>query len=619
MRLGAARAALCAALIGLSGCSLLPTASAPAATPATSATPTTPAPAAAASAAATNAGVRVDIDAPAELKALLERHLDLVRLGKIDRSEVDESEWLRLIDATPAQVKELLQTEGYFAPAVDLVREADSVRLIVKPGQRARISRVSFEVQGALQEAATRGEPYAASTLAVLRSAWALPAGADFRNAGWSDAKATALARLRSAGYATASWLGTSADVDAQKQEVHLFIVADSGPLFRVGELQVEGRVRQDAETVRNLANTRAGAPASEALLLDFQDRLQKSGLFEAISVTLDPDPERAASAPILVRLREAPLQVWTFGLGVSANSGPRASVEHVWRRVFGYAATSRNKFEWGQKRQAWEGEVSGMAGEGLYRNLVGGAVENLITATDTVLSQRVRIGRAQDTTRLERLFFAEAERSVRKPDGGTKATTLALSGNFHGGWRDLDSVVLPTEGATLGIQLGLGRSRTTDAETGPFSRAYGRLVGYRPLGASWYGQARIELGRVFAKSTVTAPESQLFRAGGDESVRGYAYRSLGPLVDGAVGSGRVLATGSLEVARPISRDLPSVWGAAFIDAGNAADSLRSLSPAIGYGVGVRWRSPVGPLRLDYALAHETKKGRLHFSVGIAF
>ena len=604
-------AVLCLASAMLSGCSMFPKTAGTAPGPAAAA--------AAASAPALPSAVRVEIDAPGNLKALLERHLDLVRLGRIDRADVDESEWSRLIDATPAQVRDLLQTEGYFKPTVGMERERDSVRLSVDPGQRARIGRVTFEAQGALQEDAERGDSYAAGTRAALRSTWGLPAGADFTNAEWSSAKANALARLRAAGYATASWVGTGAELDPATQEVRLFVVADSGPLFRMGDLLVEGLVSQDGETVRNLANTRRGAPATESLLLDFQDRLQKSGLFEAISVTLDPDPEKAASAPVLVRLREAPLQVWTFGLGISNNAGPRASVEHVWRRVFGYAATSRNKLEWGQKRQAWEGEVSGMVGPGLYRNLVGGAIENLETDSDTALSQRLRIGRAQDTPRLERLFFAEAERSVRTPANGDRATTLALSGNFHGGWRDLDSVILPTQGATLAVQVGLGQSRSTAAESGPFSRTYGRLVGYRPLGASWYGQARIELGRLFAKSTVTAPDSQLFRAGGDESVRGYSYRSLGPLVDGSVGGGRVLMTGSLEVGRPISRDLPSVWGAAFIDAGNAADSMRNLDAVVGYGLGVRWRSPVGPLRLDYAWAHETKKGRLHFSVGIAF
>jgi translocation and assembly module TamA len=118
----------------------------------------------------------------------------------------------------------------------------------------------------------------------------------------------------------------------------------------------------------------------------------------------------------------------------------------------------------------------------------------------------------------------------------------------------------------------------------------------------------------------VLAPESQRWRAGGDDSVRGYAYRSLGPLdANGNVDSGNVILTTSLELARPFSADLPSVWGAVFVDAGNAADSFSGMKLALGYGVGVRWRSPVGPLRLDVAYGEEERRWRLHFSVGIVY
>ena len=575
--------------------------------------------------------VRIEIDAPGDLKKLLERHLDLVRLGRADsevkREDIDDTEWSRLIDAAPAQVRELLQTEGYFSPQVSVERtpgraagQPDLLRLQVQSGPRTRVTRVTIEVQGELERASAAADPYAASTLAKLRDGWALPGGSDFRNTSWTSAKASALARLRGAGYANANWAGTSADVDAERNEVRLFLVADSGPLFRLGELQIDGLVVHDVNTVRNLANARAGQPVTDALLLDFQERLQKSGLFENVSVMLDSDSEKASSARVVARLSEAPLQAYTVGVGISANTGPRASVEHSWRRVFGYAASSRNKIEWGQKRQFWEGEISTHAKPGLYRNLVGGTVENLESDSDTVLSQRLRVGRAQDGQRIERLYFAEVERSRRVINPTQQRTgALALSANFHGVWRELDSVVLPTEGFTFAGQLGLGTSRGTNAVDGVFGRAYGRFTGYLPIGSTWYGQARLEVGQVFLRPSMVVPESQKWRAGGDDSVRGYSYRSLGPTQGGAIGSGTALVTASVEVARPIVESMPSLWGAAFIDAGNAANSFGELKPAVGLGVGVRWRSPVGPLRIDYAWGLESRKGRLHFSVGIAF
>jgi translocation and assembly module TamA len=124
-------------------------------------------------------GIRLEIDAPAALKALLERHLDLVRLGALAGDDVDNTEWARLVDASPAQVRDLLQTEGYFAPVVRVERtpgrssgQPDLVRLRVEPGPQVRVSRTTLEVEGPLERAASAGDPYAQEVLASLRKTW---------------------------------------------------------------------------------------------------------------------------------------------------------------------------------------------------------------------------------------------------------------------------------------------------------------------------------------------------------------------------------------------------------------------------------------------------------------
>jgi translocation and assembly module TamA len=601
-------AATLAAAMWLSGCAALGGAARPAeedAAAASVAAPTT-----------------LDVEAPAELKTLLEKYLDLARVGRMAGDEaIDDSEWTRLIDAAPAQARELLQTEGYFEPTMQLTRDSRlrRVKLVLEPGPRSSISKVTLEVEGELEQSAG-GDEYARNVLADWRKNWKLPVGTPFRNPAWSEAKAAALARLRSAGYASAVWSGTAADVDTGTHEVRLFLVADSGPLYRFGSLQVEGLVVHEADTVGHLAALAVGTPVSESLLLDYQERLQKSGLFDSATVTLDPDPEKAGAARIIVRLKESPLQVWTFGVGVSANTGPRASVEHVYRRVFGQPLTAHNKIVWGGQEQSWTGELSTHPGEGQYRELLGGSVDRLKSSSDIVLSQQIRLGRTQDTQRIERLYYVQGERSARKTLGDQIITnTIAVSVNYAGVWRQLDSVILPTEGFSVSAQGGLGRSHGSDAATGLYTRLYGRLTGYLPVGNSWYGQARIEFGQVIKRDSVAVPESQLFRAGGDDSVRGYGYRDLGPVVDGAVSGGTALVTTSVELARPVSASLPSLWGAVFVDAGNAANGLRDFKAAVGTGIGLRWRSPVGPLRLDLAYGREVRKFRLHFSVGIAF
>ena len=127
----------------------------------------------------------------------------------------------------------------------------------------------------------------------------------------------------------------------------------------------------------------------------------------------------------------------------------------------------------------------------------------------------------------------------------------------------------------------------------------------------------RGELGMTVAPSREGIPQDFLFRAGGSNSVRGYAYQSLGVKEGTAIVGGRYLATMSAEY----TYWLDPKWGVAtFVDAGQAADDRRGLRDlSVGYGLGARWRSPAGPLAVDVARGHDDGKVRLHFSLAIPF
>ncbi|MEI7466275.1 MAG: autotransporter assembly complex family protein [Burkholderiales bacterium] len=598
---------------------------------------------------------RLEIEAPSELRTLLLTYLDLSRFQNVPQSEdITPAEIGRLIAAAPAQVRALLETEGYFNPEVTVARVGADItpapasepaaeardaaspseratpqplpllRVRVKPGARAEVDHFAFTAQGPLHKEADAGVLDAKVLIAQIRNGWRLPPGAPFRQSEWSNAKNAALAKLRADGYPSASISNSSARVDTQTNTVELDVAADSGALYRIGPVRINGLQRYGENSVQQLSLLTPGEPYRESRLIDFQERLQKSGLFEGASVVLDADPNTAQAAPVNVQLRELPLQQATFGAGYSANTGPRVTVEHTHRQPFGWEWIAKNKLEAGPKLQSWHGELTSYPLEGLYRNLIAGNFERLRTVNEVRDSWTARIGRTQDTTQIERLYYLEATHSRLDTNSDTGTTTVsndAFTGNYHWVYRDLDSSLLPTDGYTLSAEVsgGYAVSGTGAQSSGAFGRVYGRYTCYRPLGGAWFATARLEGGEVLASNRVGIPDTLLFRAGGDDSVRGYAYRSLGPTVDGALLSGRVLLTGSVEVARPISDRFPSLWGAAFVDAGNAADHWKNLHPVLGYGLGLRWRSPVGPLRMDVAYGDEVHKVRLHLSVGIAF
>ena len=582
------------------------------------------------------AAYKLVISAPNELRVLLLAYLDLARFQNVgDTDSITPAELDRLIAAAPAQARLLLETEGYFAAVVTVQRAAagtvsgaspgavsaagaPEVQMRVVPGARTTVKQWTLEVEGDLRKSLDAADPLAQDTFATLRRNWPLPEGEAFRQATWSAAKNEALARLRANGYPVANWANTDASIDAASASATLSARLDSGPLFRLGEMRIEGLQRYQASSVRNVAEFDVGTPHSEQRLLDFQERLVKTGLFEGVTVEIDPDPATAAAAPVLVRVREVPLQQATVGVGYSDNTGQRITFEHQHRRPFGRDLIVKNKLELGRDARSWNGELTTHTLPGLYRNLLAGSYEKLEVADELRTSWRWRAGRAYDSQRLERVLYGEVIGSELINAAGREQAD-AVSLNFSGVWRRLDSVLLPTEGLTASGLVGGGWSRSSAADSGPFGRATARVTAYEPLGQRWYGQARLELGHLFASNTTGLPDPLLFRAGGDDSVRGYAYRTLGPIKNGVVTSGRALMTASVEVARPISPRLASVWWAAFVDAGNAAEHFGDLHPAVGYGLGLRWRSPVGPLRIDWAYGVEVRKTRLHLSVGIAF
>lgn len=576
---------------------------------------------------------RLQVDAPSDLSKLLLQHLDLARLqyaaeaDALTRGEID-----RLIGAASAQALSLLQTEGYFNPVVKVVRVEDGaepplLRMTVTPGPRATIDRLTLEVQGGLYDEVDAGDVRAIALSNALQSEWALQPGTPFEQSAWDGAKNRVIATLRSNGYLSAQWSGTAAQVNADTNSVRLFLVADSGALFRVGTIRTAGLDRFDEQAVLPSAHELIGKPATEQTIRDVQDRLLNLGLFESVVIDVDATSADPGEAQALLALRELPLQQATFGVGYADDTGFQTTLEHTHRRIFDTRWTMHNKLLVGQEQLQWTGDLMSHLQEDGWRNLLAGQAERLDTNDERRYSWYARAGRTRDTLRIWRLVYGEYTRALLETSAGDNDSE-ALSANYHWTWRDVDDLRTPTRGTVWSLQGALGYARGTvtpvdtrieSEDSGPFARLYGRVQGYLPLGNGFYGSARLELGQVFVQEALSVPDTLLFRAGGDDSVRGYAYRSLGPEINGALVSGSTLFTSSLQIARPIFADQPAFLWALFVDAGNASDGWNNMRPVLGYGAGLHWRSPVGPLRVDLAYGQETQKFRLHFSVGVVF
>lgn len=562
----------------------------------------------------------LEIEAPDELKKLLSTYLDLAK-GEAS----SEGELRRLVAASPEQARELLQARGFFAADVRvkmlerLPGQMQRVVLAVDPGPLTRVEKIQLLFEGDLDSRLSDEDPQAQALVEALQTMWALPVGEVFTQERWSAAKNETLAWLRAHGYPQASWSGTSSTVDAQAQTARLFLVADSGPALTYGPLQIEGLKHQPESAIRNLMSFKLSEPYREKQLLDFQERVQKLNLFESVFVTLgDPPAGGSRQAPVNVQVRELPLQQATLGVGVSSDTGPRVSVEHIHRLLWGFPWQAKSKVQIGRDESLLQSDLTSHPRPGGKRWLASVQASRQVDDDDSVtLSSRVRLGLSFESERVERTTYVELQRALVK-SAASNALSQASAVTLMQQWlrRDLDNPVLPTTGFTANAYAGLGRSFSALEDSGWFLRAYGRLTWYRPLG-SWYASARTEAAQVLASDNVSVPDTLLYRAGGDESVRGYGYRTLGVKDGTTTLGGRSLLTGSVELAHPLLRRFPALWGAVFADVGDAAQSWSAMDLKLGYGAGVRWRSPVGPLRLDAAYGRDVRAYRLHFSVGI--
>lgn len=602
---------------------------------------------------------QLTVEAPSPLDDLLMENLDLARFQREARQAEDDDladgdepapsalritrgELRRLLAEVPAQSRALLEAEGYFnaqvrikvddglgdgsgaasqpsqAPGVQTAPVL--VHVVVEPGPRTVVRQVQFVYEGELDTRLSAGDEDAKELTEDMADNWGLPEDDPFRQADWTNAKNTTLARLRADTYPMASWSGTAATVDAQAHTASLFLVADSGPAFSFGEVRIEGLERQPPSSILNLAPFRPGQPYRERQVLDWQERLQKVNLFESVYVAPAFDVNHPEATPLIVQVRESPIQEASIGIGASSDNGPRVSFEHLHRNPFALDWQVRTKVQLGVRMSdglidllshPWPGRRRGLA------SVQASSIEdndNAITRT-----QRAKVGRLREGDRLERTDYVEVVRTtVRSAADLLVSDATALSFTSQWIFRDVDSQVLPTRGTTTMVALTGGRSVSALDASGYFGRVHGRFTAYVPLPASWQLQFRAEGGQVLARDNVSVPDALLFRAGGDDSIRGYAYRSIGVERDGVTTGGRVLGTGSIELSHPLWPGQPNLLGAVFMDVGDAAERIDQWALKRGHGVGIRWRSPVGPFRIDIARGVSTDEWRLHFSVGVS-
>jgi translocation and assembly module TamA len=553
---------------------------------------------------------RVEVVAPAEVSKVLLQGLDLIHWQ--DHADVSEEFLRQLVNDARQQTIDIAATLGYFSAHVSTEIDEDAapplVRITVELGEPTRVAAVEIKVTGAAASAAESAEQ-----IASITERWSLPKGSVFSQGGWDRAKAAALRALSSDRYAAARIVDSLADIDPAAHAARLAITIDSGPVFHFGALTVTGLSRYPDSLVRNLASFEPGEPFSQKRLDQFVRRLNATGYFASVHARIDDDPTRADAAPVQVSVVEAPSKTITFGLGYSTDTLYRATFS------YGNADIDNAGLQFSTDLRL-EGLVQNASVQFKppprtpdYSDIWAAKVER--TDISGLVTQEISGGWSRRTTdeRDQTGYTLQYYVSEQRPSGAPSNKAHALFAAYDRSWRNVDDLLSPTRGWMFNAEIGGG---PPGVSTEAYARGLVMGLAFIPIDPVTDLTLRAEGGAVLANTRQGVPNALLFRTGGDTTVRGYEFESLGPHEGNATVGGRYYALTSAEVTRWIGVS----WGVAtFVDAGNAADSVRDLHLALGYGIGARIRTPIGPFRFDVAYGEQDHEVRIHLSVGVTF
>jgi translocation and assembly module TamA len=553
---------------------------------------------------------RVEIEAPRELKEVLEKGLNIVRWR--GDPEMDEERLKRLVDEAIRESREAAATDGYFSAhvqaQVDSSGEPWVVRLRVEPGERTRVSGVEIRFSG---PAASDGEarPY----MERARQNWSLRPGQPFRQGEWESAKRQAVRDLASFRYAAASIATSEARIDPETHRAALSVEIASGPRFRFGELHITGTRRYDDALIANLAPVHPGDVYDREKLVLYQRRLLETGYFASVQAEIDQQAAVADAAPLRVAVIEAPKHHVEWGVGYNTDVGPRLEARYTNQDVLSTAWRFASTLNLDHKIQNLQLDLTTPPREGGIWDSVFTRARKQDIQNDVTREFAVGVSHNYGASAAPSALIVSAHAEDERIADVLTSSAHAIYFGARKSFRRTDALISPRQGYVLSAEVG-GAPRAVASQT--FVRGVASASLFFPLGRQDDLLLRGQAGAVRSTAREGIPSTFLFRTGGDQTVRGYAFESIGVEQAGAVVGGRRLLVGSVEYTRWVGEN----WGiATFVDAGNAWDTGVRTDIATGYGAGARFRTPIGPIRVDLAYGARTSDWRLHFSVGYGF
>lgn len=554
-----------------------------------------------------------------ELLVNIERHVRLVkRLRNIDAQPPREGELRRLESRVESEVQQALEPFGYYQAQVQLdARELpQTYRYLVSLNQRVTVTSLSLRLSTEAQKQA--------EFLDWLES-FPLQSGMPLDQISYSAKKGELLSSAVRLGYFDAKYRKSEIAINEQRTGAKVILDFDSGKRYTIGDVNIEWNLDSisdeknkrgiEGEILNSLLEINNGEPYTASALAKTQRTLLTTPYFSSVDIRAGERDTETATVPILITLTPSKRKAYNFAVGAGTDTGIRGSIGYENRRI--------NRRGHNLNARVGGSEIERTAIVNYSIPLARSAKDslNFFASLDEEFGDTRRFQSAQVGSEWVRQWqeslirfglTASREKFIRRSDDFSEVerSTDLLIPSF--GWERTkgDDLYFPTKGWSASTNFRVASSSLgsdIDLAQAIFS---GKIL--RPLGDGRL-KLRLKLAGSLVDEALELPESLGFLAGGDDSIRGYAFESIGVVRNGELSVAKNLAVGSVEYEHPIKNGFAL---AAFVDAGDAFDSNPSYKT--GAGLGLRWRLPFGALRLDAASAldRDGKPIRLHFSFG---
>lgn len=417
-------------------------------------------------------------------------------------------------------------------------------------------------------------------------------------------------------GYFDSDFRKSQLGVSLERHQAFWDIDYDSGERYRFGAVTFEGsQIRQ--EYLQNLVPFKQGDYYQSSDLAELNRRLSATGWFN--SVVVAPEFEKSRQTKVL------PLQgvvtprtenTIETGVGYSTDVGPRlkASWKKPWMNSYGHSLTTSTSLSGPEQTLDFSYKVPLLKSPLEQYYLVQGGFKRTDLNDTKSDSTTVALSRYWDMSSgwqravnlrwsLDHFTQADVTNTTMLLYPGVSLNRTRSRGGLMPTWGDSQRYSIDVSNTTWG----------SDVDFGVFQA---QNVWIRSLYEKHRFVVRGNLGWIETNNFKKVPPDLRFFAGGDRSIRGYKYKSISPEdSNGKLTGASKLATGSLEYQYNVSGKW---WGAAFVDSGEAVNDIKRSNFKTGAGVGVRWQSPVGPIKLDFAVPVGDKEEHgLQFYIGL--